>query len=163
MVDAQDQVCLLTPSLFRGEQGTAVVGRVVIIRCRDIKPIPSARPKGAKAGKGTQADLCKLELHLCGGTSLGEVLYAEAWGESAKTIFGTYQRGQVLSIQGAEVVNAPPKFSTSRLPYFLKLRPPLGLRTIVTAIAEGEWTSLPERHPLQPLHAVVRIEHQQQV
>ena len=163
MADAQDQVCCLKPSEFQGEPGTAVVGRLVIKRDQTIKPKAGARPKGAKAGKGIPADTYKLELHLCGGPSIGEVLYAEAWGESAKAFFSRFERGQILSIQGAEVVNAPPKFSTSRLPYFLKLKAPFSVRTIVKVVEDNVWSTLPDRHPLQPLKALVRVEHRQQV
>jgi hypothetical protein len=45
----------------------------------------------------------------------------------------------------------------------LKIKPPIGIRTIIREVTTAPWIELNELHPLQPLKALKRVEHQQQV
>ncbi len=156
---AEPNVCLLKPSEYRGEPGTAVAGRVVIRRMLTFKP---------KAGKSQQkgkakGETIKVEFHISGSDSVADVLYVEAWGETARNVYSAWSTGQCLMIQNAEVIPSEPKFSTSRLPYYLKIKHPIGVRTIIREVTTDPWIELPLLHPLQPLKALTRVEHQQQV
>ncbi len=161
----QGDVCLLKPSEYRGEPGTAVVGRIVIRRVTTITPSTRSgggTPKGRK-GKGKErGPVTKVEIHISGSSSVGDILYAEAWGDAAEAVKG-HDRGKCVSIQNAEVVHSEPKFSTSRLPYYLKIKGPVGIRTLIREVADQPWTDVPQLHPLQPLTALTRVEFQQQV
>ena len=161
----QGDVCLLKPSEYRGEPGTAVAGRIVIRRVMNITP--STRPGGStpKGGKGKgkeRVPWSKVEFHISGSSSVGDILYAEAWGDAAEAV-KSHARGKCVSIQNAEVVHSEPKFSTSRLPYYLKIKGPVGIRTLIREVADQPWTDVPQLHPLQPLTALKRVEFQQQV
>ena len=85
---------LLAPSEFAGEPNISVCDRVVVKR----GPITlgevgdgsdlSARPRrssksGNKGGTKAKPPSIKLEVHILGGDSAGEVLFLEAWGDAA--------------------------------------------------------------------------------
>ena len=79
---------LLKPSEYKGDKGTAVAGRVVIMVTQEVKMKESkslaASPPGKGKGRGKQAGQAgfsaKLELHLAGTDSINEVVFVEAWG-----------------------------------------------------------------------------------
>ena len=156
---AAQEVCLLKPSEYRGEAGTAVVGRIVIKRMQIIKP---KEDKGKAKGKG-KGDKEKIEIHISGGDTVADVLYAEAWGDAASNLKNSWNEQQCVSIQNADVVQSGPMYSTSRLPYFLRIKAPVGIRTIIREVTHEPWTNIPLFHPTLPLDALTRIEHQQQV
>ena len=158
-------VCLLKPSEYRGEGGTAVAGRVVIRRVLTIQPKAGpggGTPKGRKGKGKDRGPVTKVELHISGSSSIGDILYVEAWGDAAEAI-QVYVRGKCVSIQNAEVVHSEPKFSTSKLPYYLKIKGPVGIRTKIREVGDEPWTDVPPLHPLQPLAALTRVAVQQQV
>ena len=55
-----------------------------------------------------------------GGVSMGEVLYMEAWGDAAAQVSSLLERGKVYRVQGARIMPQMPRFSTSRLDYYLR-------------------------------------------
>ena len=112
-------VTCLKPSEYRGDQNTAVAGRIVILKHQEIQSRKgtqaAAAPSGGRKGKGGKAakglpetrTLRKLEAHIAATQSLSEVLYVEAWGENGDKLAQKCQVGDVVSIQGAAVVSAP--------------------------------------------------------
>ena len=112
-------VTCLKPSEYRGDQNTAVAGRIMILKHQEIQSRKgtqaAAAPSGGRKGKGGKAakglpetrTLRKLEAHIAATQSLSEVLYVEAWGENGDKLAQKCQVGDVVSIQGAAVVSAP--------------------------------------------------------
>ena len=168
-------VTCLKPSEYRGDQNTAVAGRIVILKHQEIQSRKgtqaAAAPTGGRKGKGGKAakglpetrTLRKLEAHLAATQSLSEVLYVEAWGENGDKLAQKCQVGDLVSIQGAAVVAAPAQYSTSRLHYHLNLKGPLGLQVIVQKLDADPWQGIPAVHPLVPLSALDRVRDQQQI
>ena len=168
-------VTCLKPSEYRGDQNTAVAGRIVILKHQEIQSRKgtqaAAAPRGGRKGKGGKAakglpetrTLRKLEAHIAATQSLSEVLYVEAWGENGDKLAQKCQVGDVVSIQGAAVVSAPAQYSTSRLHYHLNLKRPLGLQVIVQKLDESPWQGIPAVHPLVPLSALDRVRDRQQI
>jgi hypothetical protein len=131
------------------------------MRKQTIKPKEN---KGKGKGKGkTKGDTTKVEIHLSGGDTVAEVLYAEAWGEAALSLERAWTEGKCIFIQNADVVQSGPTYSTSRLPYYLRIKAPVGVRTLIREVTWEPWTQIPAGHPTLPLEALTRIEHQQQV
>ena len=159
---AEQQVCLLRPSEYRGEAGTAVAGRIVIKRMQTMKLKEPEEGKGTAKGKA-KGETAKVEIRISGGDSVAEVLYAEAWAEAAVTLNRSWNLEQCVMIQDAEVVQSGPTYSTSRLPYYLRIKPPVGIRTLIREITSTPWTEIPLCHPTLPLEALTRVEHRQQV
>eukprot|EP00435_Cladocopium_sp_Y103_P054195 s3399_g17.t1 len=121
-------VCL-KPSEYHGDQNTAVVGRIVILKHQEIpqkksvaaaavpvggrkgKVAAAAVPVGGRKGKGGKAGkksaepqtLRKLEAHLAATEALSEVLFVEAWGEVADQLAQKCKIGDLVAIQGGEV------------------------------------------------------------
>ena len=89
---AMSSAVLLKPSEYQGAGGTAVAGRIVILRTEVVEQRGKqamATAAKAKGGKMKQAKVSagpsrKLEMHLSGTGSTGGVLYVEAWGELAQ-------------------------------------------------------------------------------
>ena len=168
-------VTCLKPSEYRGDQNTAVAGRIVILKHQEIQSRKgtqaAAAPTGGRKGKGGKAakglpetrTLRKLEAHLAATQSLSEVLYVEAWGENGDKLAQKCQVGDLVSIQGAAVVAAPAQYSTSRLHYHLNLKGPLGLQVIVQKLDADPWQGIPAVHPLVPLSALDRVRDRQQI
>ena len=134
-----ENVPLLAPSEFSGDAGTCVVGRVVILR----GPVDVRRATAVTGGVGSQASQgaakglsrgkqlgrrqvkdhgpqMKTEVHFLGGESKGEVFYMEAWGDAAAQVSSLLERGKVYRVQGARIMPQMPRFSTSRLDYYLR-------------------------------------------
>ena len=142
-----DAFMSMSPSEFTGEAGTCVFGRCVLIR-GPFKPehrnddqtaAASSKRQGkgkdGKKGKKGEAwlDSLKTEVHILGGTGIDDVLFLEGWADGAKQLAGTMKRGQVYRIAGAKNVDSKPRYSTSRLPFFLRIVPPLGMNTKIEA------------------------------
>ena len=127
----------LSPREFSGTPGTCVCGRVVILR----GPVQYL-------GRSVRA----LEIHLLGNGTNGDVLFLCAVMERWQDVFADQVRramelGKVYSISGGVLVNRQPLNSTSRMPYFLKITPPLGVNTIIKECNESLWNDIPAHHP----------------
>ena len=119
---------ILPPSEFSGEPGTWVAGRVVCVRRTTLLQ----KNKGKKGkGKGADQPTEKCEVHLLGGDSTSEVLYVEAWGEAAAAYHTLSPKGRLQKLQNAKVISQRPLFSSSRLPYFLRIVGQIGIKTRV--------------------------------
>ena len=125
---------ILCPHEFRGDRGTSVCGRVVLVRGPvDIgikdhlgiakSPVRNSQGKGKKSN-GSEGRK-KFEVHLLGGKTHGDILFLEAWGDAAVQVERQMTLGKVYCISGATVVTKAPPFSTSRLTYFCGHKRPL--------------------------------------
>ena len=169
------QATCLKPSEYRGDQNTAVAGRIVILKQQEVKvkkpahsaaaPAAGKKGKGGKGGKaGTdQGSARKLEAHLAGTESLSEVLYVEAWGEIGDQLAQKCVVGDVVAIQGGSFIATPAQYSTSRLHYHLRLKGALGLQVFVQKLEQAPWPGVPTVHPLVPLQALSRVKDRQQI
>ena len=91
------QVMAMSPSEYTGEPGTCVYGRVVLSR-GPFKPeqhveegkggVSNKSGKGKKGKKGRDGDQEKLktEIHILGGSGMGEVLLIDGWAEGARQL-----------------------------------------------------------------------------
>ena len=143
---------VLPPSEFSGEAGTAVGGRVVLRRDTTVRQRDtSSGGKGKKKGHGraTNEETPKCEVHLLGGQGMPEILYVEAWAEAAAELRRLAVIGRLLQIQNPKLVPQRPRYSISRLPYFLRVVGPVGVRTLVEQMVDARevWNSIPQRHP----------------
>ena len=119
------KLMVLKPSEYWGEEGTCVVGRVVMMRGpfkpekkaagEDATPPPkgwkgASGKKGGKGGKikAPQAVSQKAEVHFLGGTTLSEVLYMDAWADGADQLMGAVKEGSVYRISGARNIKSAP-------------------------------------------------------
>ncbi|CAJ1390115.1 unnamed protein product [Effrenium voratum] len=161
---------LLKPSEYTGQKGTAVAGRVVMLTEQEIKCKASAAnaaaPKQGKGGKGKKTPdsaTLKLEIHLAGAESVNEVLYVEAWGEQAGHLKQKLAQGDLISIAGATHIPAGQNYSTSRLPYHLRVKGTVGVNVIVQKLDALPWPNVPVLHPLVPLRSLDRVKERQQI
>ena len=80
---------------------------------------------------------------------------------------GTSLNGGILRIGNAKVVGTQPKYSTSRLPYYLRVVHPLGIKTLKTIIeafaATGRWAAIPNHHPFVDIASMQRVQSDLQV
>ena len=169
------QATCLKPSEYRGDQNTAVAGRIVILKQQEVKvkkpahsaaaPAAGKRGKGGKGGKaGTdQSSARKLEAHLAATESLSEVLHVQAWGEIGDQLAQKCVVGDVVAIQGGSFIATPAQYSTSRLHYHLRLKGTLGLQVFVQKLEQAPWPGVPTVHPLVPLQALSRVKDRQQI
>jgi len=157
---------LLAPTEYSGEHGTCVCGRVVILRGPVVMQDRDAAQGGGGAGKGVakgkkgrpQGPLQKTEVHLLGGTSKGEVLFMDAWGDAASQLKAAVELEGVYCISGARVVQETPRYSTSKLPYFLRVVPPIGTRTKIARCTSQPWTDLPLQHPFTNIGSLDKVQ-----
>ena len=154
------------PSEYTGEPGTCVCGRVVLCRGPFNAANPDAQTtassgkatgkKGKKKGDDTQNRL-KTEIHILGGNSIDEVLFIDGWGDGATQLARALTRGSVYRIAGAKKVDSSPRYSTSRLPYFLRFVPPLGVATQIELYNEAPWRDVPVHHPFADFESLQGI------
>lgn len=71
--------------------------------------------------------------------------------------------GKVYRISGGTVVHQAPRYSTSRLSYFLRVKPPLGVNTIIHECTAGPWADLPLHHPFADIASLGRVTDTTQV
>ena len=162
---------LLKPSEYKGDKGTAVAGRVVIMVTQEVKMKESkslaASPPGKGKGRGKQAGQAgfsaKLELHLAGTDSINEVVFVEAWGENATQLGRRCSVGDLIAITGASVISTAQMYSTSRLPYHLRVKGAIGTLVLVQKLEAPPWTNVPLHHPLVPLGSLERVKDKQQI
>ena len=170
---------LLAPSEYTGEPKTGVVGRVVLFRgpidiggaggrvaaASSSPPASAGRGRGKAKGRAKIRDgpQQKCEVHLLGGETLGEVLYVEAWADVARELKDCMEIGKVYCISGAQYVTQKPRYSTSRLPYFLRVQGPVGTRTKVQSCSATPWKDLPMHHPFSDVASLGRVEGSLQV
>ncbi len=157
-------VLVLPPSKYHGEANTAVGGRVVLRRLFNFAENAGTtsgkaqqgqgKSKGSKKGK---ADNVKCEVHLLGGDGMQEMLFIEAWGPSAEAFRALATLGGLIRIENAKVIPQMPKYSTSKLQYFLRIQN-LGVLTQVQALDAGEpWASIPQHHPFVDVGAMRKV------
>ena len=167
----------MSPSEYTGEAGTCVYGRVVLSR-GPFKPEQRNEDRTAAAasknqGKGKQGkkgkkgeagqDSLKTEVHILGGAGIDDVLFLEGWADGARQLADATQRGQVYRIAGAKKVDSKPRYSTSKLPYFLRFVPPLGVNTKIEVWTACPLTDLPLHHPFVELKSLKRVEESMRV
>ena len=162
----------MAPSEYIGDVGTCVYGRVVLIRSPftpEAQRGESAGPalgKGNKAGKGKKGkqqsgtratQQQKAEIHFLGGQGMDEVLFMEAWADGATQMYEAVQRGQVYRIAGAKKVDAVPRYSTSKLSYFLRFLPPIGINTKIEHWNPCPLADLALHHPFVDVESLQRV------
>ena len=147
----------LSPSEYSGDTATCVCGRVVIKRGPfDLGTGASGHGKGKKgtSGRGKEkkggGPSRKLEVHVLGGTSVGDVLFVDAWGDVAERTARAMEVGKVYRLSGGKVVYQSPRHSTSSLPYFFRVVAPLGVKTHVTECTSSPWVDTSLHHRSRP-------------
>ena len=143
----------MAPSEYIGDVGICVYGRVVLIRSPFTPEAQRGESAGAALGKankggkgkkgkqqsGTKATQSqKAEIHFLGGQGIDEVLFMEGWADGATQMCNAVARGVVYRIAGAKKIDSKPRYPTSKLAYFLRFVPPLG---VITKIKVGNRTS----------------------
>lgn len=160
-----DSKLALSPREFSGDPATCVYGRVVIVRGPvELGNQEKAKGKGKAKGKNKGQEKgkdkgpgTKIEVHLLGGDTAGDVLFIDAWADAAGQVSRALELGKVYRISGGTVVNQTPKYSTSRLSYFLRVKPPLGVNTIIQECTEGPLTELPLHHPFADIAILGKV------
>ena len=155
---------VMSPSEYTGEGGTCVYGRCVLSR-GPFSPEQheggwsNKSGKGKKGKKGRDGDQEKLktEIHILGGSGMGEVLFIEGWADGARQLAQALQRGQVYRIKDAKKIDSKPRFSTSKLDYYLRVVPPIGVNTKIEVWVEGPSVPLPSHHPFVDLQSLQRV------
>ncbi|CAJ1351727.1 unnamed protein product, partial [Effrenium voratum] len=108
--------------------------------------------KGGKGKKTPDSATLKLAIHLAGAESVNEVLYVEAWGEQAGHLKQKLAQGDLISIAGATHIPAGQNYSTSRLPYHLRVKGTVGVNVIVQKLDALPW---PNAGMVQDTQAVI--------
>ena len=162
----------MAPSEYVGDPGTCVFGRAVLIRSPFTPEAQRGESAGAalgkanKAGKGkkgkqqsgtnaTQSQ--KAEIHFLGGQGIDEVLYMEGWADGATQMYKAVTRGQVYRIAGAKRVDSMPRYSTSKLSYFLCFVPPLGVNTKIEHWNPCPLADVALHHPFVDVESLQRV------
>ena len=101
--------------------------------------------------------------HFLGGTTVSDILYVEAWAEAAADLATAVKLGGVYCISGGEIVSAAPRYSTSRLHYYMKIKAPLGVATRITETSDKRWADLPATHPFTSVESLGRTPDNHQV
>ena len=156
---------LLPPSEYEGEVGTAVAGRVVLMRRTQVssKGSPSGKGGGKKGSASSTAKgpVDKCEVHVLGGTGMGDVVFLDAWGPDAGPLAALAVRGRLITIANPKVVEQRPKYSTSSLRYFLRVKGPLNLAgTRIEEMVEPvePWNVIPMHHPFVDVRNLDRVD-----
>ena len=159
------KVMLLPPSEYEGEVGTAVAGRVVLMRRTQIssKDTPSGKGGSKKglAGCTAKGPVDKCEVHVLGGPGMSDVVYLDAWGPDAGPLAALAVRGRLITIANPKVVEQRPKYSTSPLRYFLRVKGPLNVAgTRIQEMAEPvePWSVIPKHHPFVDVRNLERVD-----
>ena len=159
------KVMLQPPSEYEGEAGTAVAGRVVLMRRTQVQSKSSTSGKGGgrkgKAASTASGSIEKCEVHLLGGTGMSDVVFLEAWGPDAASLAAVAVRGRLVTIANPRVMDQRPKYSTSPLRYFLRVKGVLNLTG--TRIAEmtdpcEPWSVIPTHHPFVDVCDLDRVD-----
>ena len=162
----------LKPSEYGGLKGTAVAGRVVIMVEQEVKSkaasAAAATPSKGKGKKSSKASSqppssTKLEMHIAGADSVNEVVYVEAWGEQATQLGLRCKVGDLIALTGATVISTAQMYSTSRLPYHLRVKGIVGTQVLVQKLESLPWSGVPAHHPLVPLQSLARVKDRQQI
>ena len=163
---------LVAPSEYTGEGW--LTGRVVLLRVVDLALVGSrdggsqtqaGRGKGKGKGKAPrEGERLKCEVHLLGGKTRGEVVFCEAWGEAAGRLHTLAKscetEGKLLSLSNVKIVRQYNQYSTSRLPYYVRLVAPKGQAEMVEP--EGRWVGIPAHHPFLDIEKMTKVESNQQ-
>ena len=152
---AQDLV--LPPSEYSGEPNTWVGGRVVLSRITRVQQTRKGKAKGK--GKPAPEETNKCEVHILGGANMSEMLFVDGWAEAAQAFVNICVRGLLVKIKNPKVIFQRPQYSTSRLPYYIRIIGPTGTQTIVQVMdgAGSPWTQIPTHHPFVDIEALRRV------
>eukprot|EP00959_Pyramimonas_sp_CCMP1952_P150628 3152385-Pyramimonas_sp.AAC.1 len=71
----------------------------------------------------------------------------DAWADGAKQLTDAMERGKVYRITGAKKIDTSPRHSISRLSYYLRFVPPLGVKTKIEEYVGDPALDLPLHHP----------------
>ena len=71
----------------------------------------------------------------------------EGWADGATQMYKAVTRGVVYRIVGAKKIDSKLRYSTSKLLYFLRFVPPLGVNTMIELWNLCSLTDLPLHHP----------------
>ena len=155
---------LLKPSEYGGLKGTAVAGRVVIMLEQEVKSkAASAAAATPSKGKGKKSSKASSQMHIAGADSVNEVVYVEAWGEQATQLGLRCKVGGLIALTGATVISTAQMYSTSRLPYHLRVKGIVGTQVLVQKLESLPWSGVPAHHPLVPLQSLARVKDRQQI
>ena len=175
-MSAMDAMMALRPSEYEGQAATCVYGRVVlrrgpfpIDRSGDVRPSvgePKGRGKaGGKSKRGgrgvapaTADGSVKAEVHFLGGDSVDEILFMEGWADAAQQLLANVERGRVYRICGAKKIDSAPRYSTSRLSYFLRVIPPIGVNTRIEVWEGSPTVDIPLHHPFTDFAKLQKVE-----
>ena len=102
-------------------------------------------------------------MHLLGGDTVGDVLFLGAWRDTAEQVRRAMELGKVYRVSGGSVVRQSPKYSTSRLPYFLRVVPPLGTKTAAQECTASPWADVPSHHPFADMGSLGKVSDSLQV
>ena len=73
------------------------------------------------------------------------------------------QKGKVYRITGGKFIQQAPRYTTSRLPYYLRATGPIGTQTKFDPCDESPWTDVPLHHPFVDLASLERVQDSLQV
>ena len=155
---------VLRPSEYQGDPNTAVGGRVVLRRKVNLADLPSAESSGAKGvkgkgkgkAKGKSTDTQKCEVHVLGGSGMQEMLFVECWGNGAEALYNLATG--LIRIQNARIVPQRPRYSTSKLQYYLRLENSVAVTALVQPLADADpWTAIPQHHPFVDVAAMRKV------
>ena len=161
----------LSPREYDGDPATCVYGRVVMVRGPVVVGSQEAaqskgksKTKAKGSGKSKDKGLAqKIEVHLLGGDTVGDVLFLDAWRDTAEQVRRAMELGKVYRVSGGSVVRQSPKYSTSRLPYFLRVVPPLGTKTVIQECTASPWADVPSHHPFADIGSLGKVSDSLQV
>ena len=71
--------------------------------------------------------MLKAETRILGGNSIDEVLYDDAWYDGDRQLADAVEVGRVYRFVGMKKMDSSPKYSTSKLPYYIRFAPPIGV------------------------------------
>ena len=95
--------------------------------------------------------------------SVNEVVYVEAWGEQATQLGLRCKVGDLIALTRATVISTAQMYSTSRLPYHLRVKGIVGTQVLVQKLESLPWSGVPAHHPLVPLQSLARVKDRQQI
>ena len=81
----------------------------------------------------------------------------EGWADGATQMYKAVVRGQVYRIAGAKRVDSMPRYSTSKLSYFLRFVPPLGVNTKIEHWNPCPLADLALHHPFVDVESLQRV------
>ena len=178
----EPQNVALAPTEFEGAPGTCVVGRCVIkrgpisVKRNEDKPEATSanatasskgktkkgKGKAAKQAKGKEGEVLKTEVHLLGGKTADEILFVDAWADNARELDSRMTLTKIYRVAGGKYIGRAPEYSTSRLPYFIRLEGRFGSEVHIQEYNEDPWTDIPLHHPFADIANLTRVSDKMQ-